>query len=340
MSSEDEESADDPEGSTRTRFLHRIALVQAVILLAAVVIAMPMAFRSMGLQLTERQAGTLYDFPGGQPATVQAAEAVADAESFLNIAVIDLDAGDGNVTLAISGHRNCPDTCAELDMTLFSLDDNADVRRALPPSAPLKLDPSQPIFSQTVQLPIRGRPSKYPFDNYVLWLGLGGTVTQNGQTIPLTKELIEGKAVFTTQDQLRGFTMQAPVEVDPARVQGITDPFDFVGVQELKFERPAHLEILAVLLITLIAVSAIMAVSMRGVSDLIFGIGSLVLGVWGVRSILVPQPVPVVTSIDLALSLVIMVVLLGLSMRAAQHFHKTAELPSVKIPGRKRGERG
>ena len=117
--------------------------------------------------------------------------------------------------------------------------------------------------------------------------------------------------------------MVPPVEIDPARVTALNDPQEFVGVQELRFERPVHQEILAVLLILLIAVSAIMAVAMRNMTDLIVGLGSLILGIWGVRSVLVPSSLPVVTSIDLALSVIILFVLLGLSVRSALHFRKT-----------------
>jgi len=108
-------------------------------------------------------------------------------------------------------------------------------------------------------------------------------------------------------------------------------------VQELRFERPVHQEILAVLLILLIAVSAIMAVAMRNMTDLIVGIGSLILGIWGVRSVLVPSSLPVVTSIDLALSVIILFVLLGLSVRSALHFQKQSELPPVAWRRRPRG---
>jgi FtsH-binding integral membrane protein len=89
------------------------------------------------------------------------------------------------------------------------------------------------------------------------------------------------------------------------------------------------MKILTVLLLLLITVSALTAVAMRDVSDLIVGVGSLVIGIWGVRSILVPQPIPVVTSVDLALSVVILFVLLGLLLRGAQQLQRTAEIPSV-----------
>ena len=146
-----------PAAPRRQRHLWpRLALVQAVLLLAAVVIALPAAFRSMGILLTDGQARTLYDFPSGQPTTTNETAADLAAESYFNIAAIDIDEDDGNITLAISGHRVCPADCSTLDLTLVSLDDDADVRRALPPSAPLTLQPDDLIFSQTVQLPVRG----------------------------------------------------------------------------------------------------------------------------------------------------------------------------------------
>jgi hypothetical protein len=316
----------------------RLALVQAVLLLAAVVIALPVAFRSMGILLTDSQARTLYEYPSGQPVTAAATEALAESESYFNIAAIDLDEDLGSITLALSGHRVCPDNgCSTLTFTLVSLEDDADVRRALPPSAPMTLTPDQEIFSQTIQLPLRGQPSQYPFDDYLLWLALSGTVVDDGKKIELTPELLAERAVITTQNQLRDFLMAPPVEIDPARVTALTDPHEFVGVVELHFGRPVHQEILAVLLILLIAVSAIMAVAMRSMTDLIVGIGSLILGIWGVRSVLVPSSLPVVTSIDLALSVIILFVLLGLSVRSALHFRRQSELPPVTWRRKSRG---
>jgi hypothetical protein len=319
-----------PGPGSRTYLWPRLALVQAVLLLAAVVIALPVAFRSMGILLTDGQARTLYEFPSGQAATAAATEALASENYFFNIAAIDLDEDLGSITLAISGHRVCPDdVCPTLTFTLVSLEDDADVRRALPPSAPMTLTPDQEIFSQTIQLPVRGQPSQYPFDDYLLWLALSETVVDDGEKIVLTPALLRERAIITTQNQLRDFLMVPPVQIDPARVAALNDPHDFVGVQQLRFERPVHQEILAVLLILLIAVSAIMAVAMRSMTDLIVGIGSLILGVWGVRSVLVPSSLPVVTSVDLALSVIILFVLLGLSVRSALHFRRQSELPPV-----------
>jgi hypothetical protein len=147
--------------------------------------------------------------------------------------------------------------------------------------------------------------------------------------------MLTERAVITTQNQLRDYLMTPPVEIDPARVTALTDPQAFLGVQELRFGRPVHQEILSVLLILLIAVSAIMAVAMRTITDLLIGIGSLILGIWGVRSVLVPSSLSVVSSIDLALSVIILFVLLGLLLRAALLLHRQSELPPVRL--RRRG---
>lgn len=311
----------------RFRVLHRMAWAQAMLLLIVVVVALPIAFRSMGVQLNDSQVRTLYLFPEGTALTAQTVMDESKSESFYNVAAINIDEGAGIVTLAVSGQRACTATCPTMKFHLVSLDDDADIRRALPPSVPMVVESSDQIFSATAQLPLRGQPSKYPFDDYVLWLGIYGTRTDDGVTKPLTEDSIRGHAFLTVQNQVRDFTMRTPVEIDTDRAQATTDVFDFFGVQELRFERPIHMKILTVLLLLLITISALTAVAMRDVSDLIVGVGSLVIGIWGVRSILVPQPIPVVTSVDLSLSVVILFVLLGLLLRTAQHLQRTADLP-------------
>jgi hypothetical protein len=316
-------------GHKRVRILHRMAWAQAVTLLVVVVVTLPIAFRSMGVQLTGSQVRTLYLFPEGTPLTAQTVADESKSESFYNIAAIDIDEGAGTVTLAVSGQRICVTDCPTMKFHLVSLDDDADIRRALPPSVPMEVESSDQIFSATAELPLRGQPSKYPFDDWVLRLGVYGTRTDKGEAKILTEDNIRGHAFLTVQNQLREFTMAPPIQIDPEDAQAVTDVFDFLGVQELHFERPIHMKILTVLLLVLITISALTAVAMRDVSDLIVSVGSLVIGIWGVRSILVPQPIPVVTSVDLALSVVILFVLMGLLLRTAQHLQRRADLRFV-----------
>ncbi|MEZ4564286.1 MAG: hypothetical protein R2853_16270 [Thermomicrobiales bacterium] len=103
-------------------------------------------------------------------------------------------------------------------------------------------------------------------------------------------------------------------------------------MEDLRFDRPEYLKTLVVLLVTLIAVSGAIALLRRNNDDLLLGIGGLLLGVWGIRSVLNSQPLPGVTSIDLALSLVILIMRLGLTVRLTLHFHRGS---NWRWPGRK-----
>lgn len=329
------EAAEAPHRPRRRRVIHRFALLQTLLVVTVVLIALPVAFNSMRSELLGRQERILYQFPGGQPMPDNDETAAPANLSYLNIAAEDLDEETGSITFVVSGHRACGDTCPEVQLTFFSVEDDAHMRRALPPSVSLTLKTDDVFVTQTVQLPVRGQPSLYPFDNYLIWLGVAGSVVEQGQKKQLTAPLLSGHALLTTQNQLRDYVMRAPLEIDPTRVSLETDPVHMIGVQQLEFDRPVHTKILAVLLIVLIAASAIIAVAMRAMTDLLIGIGSLILAIWGVRSVLVPSGMSIVTSIDLALSLVILLMLFGVSLRAALYFRRTSELPEIQLRKRR-----
>jgi hypothetical protein len=76
-----------------------------------------------------------------------------------------------------------------------------------------------------------------------------------------------------------------------------------------------------VLLVLLISASAIFALGLRTLHELVLGIGGIILGIWGVRSVVVQTELPDVTLIDLILAFVMLVLLLALSVRAARYFY-------------------
>lgn len=309
--------------------LHQLVLVQLAVILVVVLTTLPFVFGSMRAELTQSEENTLFEFPGGQPVGEAHVDVDMQPHTYFNIAAVSLDESLGSVTLALSGHRVCPSTCPDVIIQLVSLNDDAHHRRALPPSATIELDPDATTFTQTIELPLQGEPSLYPFDSYTLWLGLAGTVEEDEERVQLTADLVAGQAMVTTQDQLRDFDLAQPVAIDPQRVQADTDPFDFFGVQELQFDRPVHLKILTAVLLSLIAASAIIAVAMRDIRDLVFGIGSLIIAIWGIRSVLMPESLDVSTSIDFALLIIILLVLLGLTARAAWSFSRPDDVPTI-----------
>jgi hypothetical protein len=157
-------------------------------------------------------------------------------------------------------------------------------------------------------------------------------VGADGKLTPVPPQFLQQNVVLTVQNQLPDFLMSPPVNVDPDQVAANGDPVKFAVVQDLAFDRPDYLKVLSMILVVLITVSGALALLTRSINDLVLGIGGLILGVWGVRSIMVPQPVPVVTAIDLSLSTVILLLLLGLAVRAAIHFHHHSELPWPRRP--------
>jgi hypothetical protein len=317
------------------RHWYRLALVFTIVLVVAVVATLPLAIRSMQ-EVLGRAPEPLFDLLTGEVVSAEAAAAAEQEATYVNLGMVDLDDSTGLLTLAVSGNRLCGDACPALDITFFALDDDADQRRGLPPSATLSLGPDDLIFSQTVQLPLRGQPSLYPFDTYEVWLGVGGVGTlPDGTTLELRPETLGGRAEVTLQNRIPDMIMDAPTPIDPAVAGAAADPFAFLAVQDIVFERPAYLKVLAVVLVLLIAVSAAMALLTREVNDLALGIGGLILGVWGIRSILMPQGVSTVTAIDLALSWLILLLLLGLALRVALHFHRHSDLPLPKPRSRR-----
>ena len=95
--------------------------------------------------------------------------------------------------------------------------------------------------------------------------------------------------------------------------------------------RLLHLQVLAVLLVLLVAAAALCAVFLRPFQDLVINVGSLILGIWGIRSILTPSSVSYLTALDLSLSVVILFLLGAITVRALLHVHERgAAGPSIE----------
>lgn len=316
-----------PQTSTGRRRLHRLAFAVTALLLLVILLMLPIAIRSMQ-EVLGRGPDALYSLATGAVVDAQRADTAQADALYFNFGLVNLDESTGDVTIAVSGNRNCAAACPRLDLILAALDDDADTRRGLPPTVKLTLTPDDLIFSDSVVLPVRGQPSLYPFDEYQFWLGVGGTATTaNGKVIEITPEIASRTAVVTLQNRIPDMMMKPPVVIDPATMRAVTDPYGFQTVTQIVISRPAYLQVLAVVLVVLIAVSALMALLTRGLDELALGFGGLILGVWGIRSILMPQSLPTVTAIDLALSWVILLLLLGLALRAALYFLRQSQLP-------------
>jgi hypothetical protein len=306
---------------------YRLALLITLVLVALTVVTVPTTITSMRAVLG-RAPNPVYDLlTGREVSEAEAASAAADAV-YVNLGLVDLNEGSGLITIAVSGNRHCAGACPALSLTLTALDAGVETRRGLPPSVTLSLTPEDRVFSQSAQLPVTGQPSRYPFDEYLLWLGVAGIATEADGTVQqLDPVTVAASGTLTLQNRISDLVMPPPTPITSGTVRAAAASSAFLTVQSVRLERPDYLPRMSVTLILLIAISAVLAVFTRGFGELLLGIGGLILGVWGVRSVLMPQPVPAVTTIDLALSWVIFLLLFGLALRAVMHFYRHSDLP-------------
>jgi uncharacterized membrane protein YhaH (DUF805 family) len=197
------------------------------------------------------------------------------------------------------------------------------------------LSQSNAEVSELIQLPVRGHPIHYPFDSYRLIVGV---VLQRlrGEAPPQTLSAAEarGHLFLSVQELLPRQAMSGPFLIDRASIRAADDPFDYVEAFELKFARPAYLRVLAVMLVLLIASAAAYSVFLRPLHDLVLNSGALVLGVWGIRSILTPANLFYMTAVDLALSIVIIFTLGAITVRALIYAHDEAGIGLFRRRGR------
>lgn len=301
---------------------YRVALVISLALAVAGIVMLPFVAHSMYLALTVERNATLYDLNSGEPLDPEAVD--PGGNQYLSISVMSIDPATGALTLAISGNRSCPGECGSLRLSFLSLDQDAAQRRGLSPFATVVLGANETIFSQSITLPIRGTPVRYPFDRYEIWLGLGSpespastSGTSDSGAAPSPQPPPARGFQSTIQNQMPQMVMLPPSVETSAAVQAQTGPFTVDQVLHLTFRRPEYLLALSVMLILLVASSSALTVLTQPLATLMLGVGGLILAIWGVRAVLAPQNFPLVTAVDLALSGVILLLLIGLSARVA-----------------------
>jgi hypothetical protein len=312
--------AESPQtAGSRRRYLAAFGITMAVVIL--VLALLPSAILSMARELRGQAFDSVYDLFTGTEVDVD--QTFGPDTAFVNVTVTNLDESSRTATLTVSGHRVCGAICPPTTGTFFSLGNNAAERRGLPPSAKVTVPGETGTYTFTIELPIDGTPQLYPFDTYTLLLGIVVSVAlPNGrQEVVAVPERVQEFVSLTLEDQVVRLNMNPPVPVEPTSVHSETDPVNFLLVDRLQWHRPTYLRIVTGLLVILISASAVFALGLRTLHELVLGIGGIILGIWGVRSVVVQTELPDVTLIDLILAFVMLVLLLALSVRAARYFY-------------------
>jgi hypothetical protein len=255
----------------------------------------------------------------------------------LHVAIVSYDIAQQVATLRVSGHQTCQPACGWSDRVLFFSFPQQDAGAAgLPPSANVTLPPTSTEVTQTIQLPARGLPIRYPFDTHTLLLGVAvQRVQPDGTQQSLTPAEAAGQLFITLEADLPGMVMASPVSVDPGNILTQDNQYQVLYLRLLDFYRPPYLWVLTILLVTLAAASAAYAVVMRPLPELAVSSGAIILGLWGIRAVLTAGGPAIVTAVDLALSAVILFILGTMGARTLWFLYKRSEVDLLRHRHRK-----
>jgi hypothetical protein len=317
----------------RRQLRYRIAFFATALVVLCVLVTLPFSVKSVVDDVLGPAMGRVIRITASPP------DQVNQINTKLHLALIAIDETQLAATLRVSGHHHCPQ-CAWSHRVLFvAIAADADEAAGLPPSASLTLTPDDVETSLTFQLPVQGHPIHYPFDEYRLVLGVVlQRVFPDGVVETRTPEEAQGHFFLTIQELLPRQMMLGPTRLDPHSVRVADDPFAYAEAFHVLLKRPPYLRVLAVLLVLLVAAAAAYSVFLRPLNDLVMNVGALVLGVWGIRSILTPGNIFYITAIDLALSVVIIFLLGAITVRALFFVHDQAELGLFRRRGKRTPE--
>src|SRR5262249_46391758 len=317
-------SENTPPASAAGRALTRrpnLAFLAGVAALVVTAVLILVAVGSVTSVLARSPRDTVYLVSNAPPPAPGAPSAAPVDAYTLHIAVESIDEAKELATLRVYGIRTCPTTCPAMGISLLALGGPAAERLGLPPKETVAVPANTQEVSGTVQLPVRAEPTLYPFDTPALVLGVLAEAARPDGTMAPTTPAGGGPATYLgLQSQVQGLVMAEPAPVDPASVRASVDPSGLLYVRALHFRRPLYLQVLTVLLVGLIGAAAAYNVSTQPVPQLFLGLGGLILGVWGIRGILLAGGPPYVTVVDLLLSGVILILLAGMLVRVTFHF--------------------
>ena len=311
---------------------YQVAFFLTALVTLALVVTLPFSVKSVVDDILGSATGRVSSITprGAAPQNTSMPERLRNREgnyTKLHLAVAAIDEIQLLVSIRVSGHHRCTGCAFSHRVRLVAIADDDATADGLPPSAAITLAPTDIAVSETVQLPLRGHPIHYPFDRYQMALGVAyQRVYPDGRREPLAGSEADDQLFLSLQELLPRTNMEGPFPVDAHRVRASDDPFEYAQAFEVRFSRPPYVRVLAVMLVVLIAAAAAYSVFLRPLHDLVVNAGALVLGVWGIRSILIPSNIAYITAVDLALSLVIIFVLGALTIRALLFVHDEAEM--------------
>jgi hypothetical protein len=312
----------DPKSATKKSSTVAYFIVSALLL--CILALLPFAVTSVFSDALE-QSATIFE--------VDPLDTGQDVSTDIHVQVVAVNEWDGTATLRVSANQSCESNCPWGDQLLFVsvYGDSSGKRQERPATQTVTLPANVQDVLQTFTLPIYGDPIRYPFDSYRLGLGIAAErILPDGTKQTLTTEEARKYLSITMQGRIPRTKMEAPVVIDPASLVSPVNAEPYAVIELLTFQRPLYLKVLTILLVMLVSAAAAYAVFMRPLDQLIINSGALVLGVWGIRSILLGTSLPGLTAVDLALSVVILFLLVTITVRTLYLLESTSAIGFVR----------
>lgn len=322
---------DDLAASTTGRWSHRIGFAVLAAVVLAVILLVPVAVASLIHEIRNPPtAVTEVLVPPGPPAT--------DSFSVLHLDAVALDEIQRTLTLHVSGYHECLTTCPYQDtLVFFAVRSESRMAGGLPPAASLTLPSGTAPIDATIKLPVDGEVLFYPFDSYRLVMAIGVERAASGQpTRMLSADEVEGRLVLTLQQHIPRLD-DGPVDINPQDRLPLNADIVPLGFGGATLVRPAYLQVLVILAVLLTAAVAICTVLLRPLSQLVINTGGLVLGVWGIRTLLLAGYPPDSTIVDIVLTGIIFIQLTAVAVRVLLYL---AERGQIHLPAWGRKETG
>ncbi len=301
---------DVPLSGPRHRLRHRTAYLLVALLLLFIVALLPFAVISLVEDYREKH-------PANHASAALDGHPVDRASVAMDL--IAIDEWQGTVTARVTARQECEGPCRWRDRYRFVSIWGDEFQPSDRPTVEQVTVPESPrVVTVTFQLPISGDPMRYPFDHYVMALGIiMDRLYPDGREETLT--LAEAADYVT----IWGSARLPRINVEPTTVSSPDDPTfqmaaarqPYLFVDAVRFKRPLYLQVLTVCLVLLVTAAAAYAVFLRPLDQLIINAGALILGVWGIRVILLGTNLPGLTAVDLALWAVILFLLVAITVR-------------------------
>jgi hypothetical protein len=295
------------------------------LLVLATIVLLPFAVRSAINELTTPATPRLYRLgPPQQP---------APQHLRIHLIVAALDVVQQTATIDVTAYQVCPAACTDaFELQLISAFAEGPHDEGVPPSATVSIPAQGTETNTTIHLPLQGTPIRYPFDSYDLAFGaVLSRVPATGAPQPLTPAEVgwggQGQVFLTLEEKVAGLDMAAPRELSTDQIPVVGTAYPFLVVSEAVFTRPFYLRVLTVLLVLLVVAAAAYTIFIQPVDQLVINVGALLLGIWGVRNVLVGQAGPPITAVDLSMSLVMLFLLAAVAVRTLAFLYARSGLP-------------